>query len=148
MAALDNPLFVLTKHPLHVFSKLIFEEKITLTEFESICNRLLLSPVHILTRILEPPHQVKGDCERVGQPGLCDRWKAFLVSALSDQGERTPVSSPVHVSYDLLQGLVSLLQPIDGGLGVQEFHLASRKMIQASPKYHSLIVLLGSLKSS
>jgi hypothetical protein len=58
-AALDNPLFVLTKHPLHVFSKLLFEEKITLPEFESICNRLLLSPVHILTRILEPPYNVK-----------------------------------------------------------------------------------------
>jgi hypothetical protein len=79
---------------------------------------------------------------------MCDRWKAFLESALSDQGDCTPVSSPVHVSYDLLQDLVSLLQPIDGGLGVQDFNLASRKMIQALPKYRSLIVLLVSLRSS
>ncbi len=70
MAALYHPLFVLTRHPLHVFSKLLFEDKITLTEFESIFNRLLLSHVHILNRVLEPPHQVKRDCERVGQLGL------------------------------------------------------------------------------
>ena len=91
MAALDNPLFVLTKQPLTVFSKLLFEEKITLPEFESICNRLLLSPVHILTRILEPPHQVEGDRQSVAHLGLSDRWKAFLDTALSEQGERTHV---------------------------------------------------------
>ena len=77
MAALDNPLFVLTKHPLTVFSKLLFEEKITLPEFESICNRLLLSPVHILTRIMEPQYQSEGNRQSVAHLGLSDRWKAF-----------------------------------------------------------------------